>query len=354
MKKAIAFVCGMMLLLSLTACGSADTEPTTTIKRTESTTVGSTTTTQEESTTTTTATTSDEVDEPPVQEVLAQDVEADTIRYYKGSENYHFCVITKDGKSGIIDYAGNILVPMQHDIWLMTVGPYSEEIKLCVFDEYPSVLWIEADGTTVPGECDGWGFECGEDVIWYNDEALIVDMFYPGDNNQKYSYELYCEFIAGYVMFGDDFVSYDMPSVIPIQEASALGEEVTYASDKYALFDLKSGKLLTGFIYENYYLGYVNGLMAVKRDGKWGYVRENGTVVTGFVYDAAEGDEGERRLYTPINGYIAVCQRGKWGIIDTDGKVVVTPQYEDITQVDDQGRYWCKRDGLWSAKKMDM
>ena len=359
MRKAAMFIaCFTVCLLSLTACSTSDTT-----QKTQPVSSNGTTTTTTTETVATTPTSSDNEDVVPPEAgpftVLAEGVEADTICYYQGSENYPFCVIEKDGKFGVIDYAGNPVVPMiYNEIFLTTVEPYSEEIKLCIGDNYPTeVYWIEADGTLVRDEgYGGWGFEYSEDVCWYDGKPIIVDMFGPFDAEREYDYDEYCDLMSGYVTFGLDFTAYGLPSVIPIREVSELGEELTYASDNYALFDLKTAKLLTGFIYEDYSNGFVNGLMAVKRNGKWGYIRENGTVITGFVYDPVfheeSGEYSITRLYTPINGYIAVSQRGKWGIIDTDGKTVITPQFEDITQVDGQGRFWFKQNGTWTAAKL--
>ena len=363
-----AMACALVVLLCLmavTACGDTKPESTSaTTSKTSSATSGDVTTTTTKETVITIVPSGSTDSTPPETgpfTVLTEGVEADAIRYYQGSENYPFSVIEKDGKCGVIDYEGNLVVPMSYEaIALTTTYAYSEEIKLCIMDGYPTeVYWIEADGTLVQDEGEGWGFEYSEDVCWYDGKPIIVDMSDPYDADRGYNYDEYCYLMEGYVTFGLDFTAYGLPSVIPIREVSELGEEeLTYASDNYALFDLKTAKLLTGFIYEDYAYGFVNGLMAVKRNGKWGYIRENGTVVTGFVYDPVVQEEYAdgytySALYTPINGYIAVSQRGKWGIIDTDGKTVVTPQFEGITQVDEQGRFWFKQNGTWTAAKLN-
>ncbi len=59
---------------------------------------------------------------------------------------------------------------------------------------------------------------------------------------------------------------------------------------------------------------FVEGLAAVKLDGKWGYIDTTGREVIPFKYDYA-GDFSE--------GLAAVNLDGKRGFIDTTGQVVI-------------------------------
>lgn len=60
-----------------------------------------------------------------------------------------------------------------------------------------------------------------------------------------------------------------------------------------------------------------------KKDGKYGYVDKNGTVVVDYIYD----DATEENIY----GYAAVNINGKWGAIDASGNVIIQPVY-DLSQ----------------------
>lgn len=63
-----------------------------------------------------------------------------------------------------------------------------------------------------------------------------------------------------------------------------------------------------------------NTIFLSKKDGKYGYVNENGIVVVPYEYE----DATEQNKY----GYVAVKKDGKWGSLDAKGKVVVEPTYK--------------------------
>ena len=66
-----------------------------------------------------------------------------------------------------------------------------------------------------------------------------------------------------------------------------------------------------------------NTLFLSRKDGKYGYVNKEGIVVVDYIYD----DATEQNDY----GYVAVKQNGVWGALDQNGNVIVTPSYE-LTQ----------------------
>ena len=60
-----------------------------------------------------------------------------------------------------------------------------------------------------------------------------------------------------------------------------------------------------------------NTLFLDKQNGKYGYINKDGIVVVNYIYDdATEQNE---------SGYAAIKKDGKWGTIDQNGKVVVEP-----------------------------
>ena len=63
-----------------------------------------------------------------------------------------------------------------------------------------------------------------------------------------------------------------------------------------------------------------NTLFLSRKDGKYGYVNKEGIVVVDYIYD----DATEQNDY----GYVAVKQNGVWGALDQNGNVIVTPSYE--------------------------
>lgn len=57
-------------------------------------------------------------------------------------------------------------------------------------------------------------------------------------------------------------------------------------------------------------------------------------------------------IYTAVNGYIAVLKDGKCGLIDTKGNTVVGATYDGISQVNPDGMFWLKENGMWSLYQL--
>jgi len=60
-----------------------------------------------------------------------------------------------------------------------------------------------------------------------------------------------------------------------------------------------------------------NTLFLVKKDGKYGYTNKNGDLIVNYIYDDAK----EQNQY----GYCAVKQNGVWGVLGQDGTVILKP-----------------------------
>ena len=88
---------------------------------------------------------------------------------------------------------------------------------------------------------------------------------------------------------------------------------------KYGYIDTQ-GRVVIPLEYDTTY-GFSEGLAPVKKDGKWGYIDTQGRVVIQLEYDKA-GSFSE--------GLAEVQKDGKWGYIDTQGQVVIPLEYDAI------------------------
>lgn len=66
---------------------------------------------------------------------------------------------------------------------------------------------------------------------------------------------------------------------------------------------------------------FSEGLAAVKRNGKWGYIDEAGRQIVSCIYDSARNFS---------EGVAAVEQGGKWGYIDKTGATAVPMEYDAV------------------------
>ena len=71
-----------------------------------------------------------------------------------------------------------------------------------------------------------------------------------------------------------------------------------------------------------------NTLFLVKQDGKYGYVNKNGDLIVNYIYD----DATEQNQF----GYCAVKKDGLWGVLKSDGTVILKPSVnlDDYLYVD--------------------
>ena len=66
---------------------------------------------------------------------------------------------------------------------------------------------------------------------------------------------------------------------------------------------------------------FIEGLAAVSKDGKWGFIDTNGNEVITPRYDSVNAF---------CNGYASVELNDKWGVIDTEGNTVIDFKYNSI------------------------
>ncbi len=302
--------------------------------------------------------------DPPPQTTPAEGIIADDIRYLDSDLGYKFAVIERDGKFGLINTDGEIILAVVYDsIDLIHLAPEDMRMKLLATisseTEYKT-YWIEADGTPVEELVGGWGVEGGVGIYWMNGKPLMLDTF---DGEIEYSVDRYTSDM-GY-KFSYTVASGKESDIIPIQEIKEYTEDQGWyyvekddlVSRKYALFNFRTKELITDFIFDDCGdQGFVEGVLPVKKDGKWGYVNETGEMITDFIYDASETKEyyGNiiETMYYTLNGYTIVRQGDLFGLMDKNGELVLDIKYDDISQVNPDGYVWVKNGSSWTVKKI--
>ncbi len=79
-------------------------------------------------------------------------------------------------------------------------------------------------------------------------------------------------------------------------------------------FDVNGKELTVNDIYPN------NTLFTSKKDGKWGYINEQGNVVIDYQYDSVT----EFNSY----GFAGIKKDDLWGVINKNGEIIVEPKYK--------------------------
>lgn len=155
---------------------------------------------------------------------------------------------------------------------------------------------------------------------------------------------------------GEKDLAENLPmTAFPVQS----GKDIVFNSEKpYAIY--KKDKLITDFIYEECG-SFSESLLSVKKDGKWGYVNDDGQTVIPFSYDASwvyktnnvrdtsQTLEEKEYAYAASGGYVNLVKDGKWELRNIEGNLVIRPgTFEKILPVIDN-KCWVKKDGKWGV-----
>ena len=294
----------------------------------------------------------EEPDTPAMTAVLTG-VEADSIQYYNCKESGNFAVIEKDGKYGIIGYDGNLILPISYNNIYRGRG-FSYDFLLIAENEDDWGSYIDKDGKIAYGYPDGGGLE--PVAYWYNGQLAV---FMIGEGIIGGLEEL--------SWIDVEQRSWKDNAVLPVQEMTGITENEwgvkfpKIENRNYALMDVTTGQLVSDFVYSAFDTGngFSEGILAVKKGDKWGFIDTNGNEITEFLYDPYEQNddyeevEYKYTIFTAANGYIAVLKDGKWGLIDTQGKTVVETAYDGISQVNPDGMFWLKENGSWTLYQLE-
>ena len=128
-------------------------------------------------------------------------------------------------------------------------------------------------------------------------------------------------------------------------------EQNVFFSGPYGIFD--QSQMLTDFLY-NQMGSYSEGLLAVEKDGRWGYINRMGEVIIPIEYDASWTnftswlmDVDRPFAYAASEGFIPLVRDGVWELRTIDNELVIEPGIFEAIRPVHQGRSWVKQDGLW-------
>ena len=133
----------------------------------------------------------------------------------------------------------------------------------------------------------------------------------------------------------------------------------TNNSPVFAVF--KDGERLTDFIYEDYYMpahrSSNSTAIALKSNGKWGYINSNGKELIPFKFDdilssyngSYNGISDKSHPYLYSDGFVPVYDGSNFSYYDMDGKCVVPEGIFEQARPVINGKAWVKCDGKWGV-----
>lgn len=232
--------------------------------------------------------------------------------------------IKQNGKYGIIDYNGKIVIKPKYDS-IVAIRNSSDFVA----------TGKDSDGETV------------QTYINYND--FSVESSYRKYNTLRYEYLWNATDNSAVFVQNDNGEIYkdDLKAALPESVRGVKDVDGEYVGDgTYGLYI--NGKNIMGMIYSGAGC-FSNGMAAFKSNGVWGYIDSNGKTVLPFGYDAVKGYSafgGEDTPYESYDGYVTVIKDGKFGVFTNEGKAVTDMSYEGATPVVG-GRAYILKDGKW-------
>lgn len=196
------------------------------------------------------------------------------------------------GKLGIVDTAGNVLLPFEYEL----------------ISDYPT----KYEFRTVKKDDKHWA------VINRNYE-LVLPAFYEGIS-PGYDTDYFSFWENGKVGTMDTTGKVQIPAIYTTIFNFENGRALAIKDSMYGFIDRK-GNILIPFQYEQVYGTFTNGLAGFMQKGLWGFIDTTGAIVLPAVYEEV------RRFQSEITG---VKMNGKWGFINRKGKLVVDYHYEFV------------------------
>ena len=209
-------------------------------------------------------------------------------------------IIIKNGKYGVIDKEGNVVIPSEY-----------ENIKFGTVDSFIA----QKDGKV---------------GIIKKDETVIVEFEYE----KIYYVETADFFQAEKDNYKTDIIDRNYTKVLDDIIISELNYDIGYLrvrkGDEYKYYNFKFEEKTNKEILST------NTLFLVKEFGKYGYENKKGERIVDCIYDDAK----EQNEF----GYCAVKKDGKWGTLKSDATVIVNPtrnldEYLYIDFISEWNRY---------------
>lgn len=241
-----------------------------------------------------------------------------------------YFVIEKNGKYGLVNNNGLVVVDMKHDDLLFLM-------------QGNEIYWHSGGEGMIPFTTYYFGgaHGLGVSLLFYDKSLSCAMVMRYGDDGP-----------GVYSMYKKN--EHDVVPILPYQ----LVDECKWIDDYSCSFVNRSvfygllshdGRKLTEPLYQKV-LTTRSPLVAVACGDQWGYVNHEGKLVIDCMYKGIWEVNDQLYPYPPMNDYIIVKhQSGKFGVIDLQGNTLVPFEYDVISPYYDNqiimraGKTWTKR-----------
>ena len=171
---------------------------------------------------------------------------------------------------------------------------------------------------------------------WYSDKTLSDDVvvYYFADDT--------------YRVYNKSIEKYTTPRIDWVTDAASGDSLGVYAvGGRRGYINVKNGEIIINAKTNDYEKAWVfsDGLAAVMKDGKVGFINVDNELVIPFQFDYSSGRWGDTG-YLFHDGYCVMTNKdGKFGLIDISGNWVVEPEYDELWNAHKTGNRIVVNDG---------
>lgn len=261
----------------------------------------------------------------------------------KNTAYANYSVIRQNGKYGIIDYSGNMVVPAEYDdyytCWCGEVTLFNiineknDEYEYCSIDSSNQVVYYAAEH-----------HDSSPRYYWNSNEEKIYVKDADEEQGEEYTGKKAVVVCEADVKKSDNGF-YD---ISPVSEP---------------LYGLaKKDKLILDMQYTDFYAPAYKGAgltcIAFENDeGKWGYVGSDCKTIIDFKCDGDMSaycgkvidDEMAVHPYLFTDDYLPVSIDSSYGYYDIDGNCIVKPGEFDQARPAHNGKAWVMKSGKWGV-----
>lgn len=261
----------------------------------------------------------------------------------KNTAYANYSVIRQNGKYGIIDYSGNMVVPAEYDdyytCWCGEVTLFNiineknDEYEYCSIDSSNQVVYYAAEH-----------HDSSPRYYWNSNEEKIYVKDADEEQGEEYTGKKAVVVCEADVKKSDNGF-YD---ISPVSEP---------------LYGLaKKDKLILDMQYTDFYAPAYKGagltcIAFENDDGKWGYVGSDGKTIIDFKCDGDMSaycgkvidDEMAVHPYLFTDDYLPVSIDSSYGYYDIDGNCIVKPGEFDQARPAHNGKAWVMKSGKWGV-----
>lgn len=261
----------------------------------------------------------------------------------KNTAYANYSVIRQNGKYGIIDYSGNMVVPAEYDDYYTCccgevtlfniINEKNDEYEYCSIDSSNQVVYYAAEH-----------HDSSPKYYWNSNEEKIYVKDADEEQGEEYTGKKAVVVCEADVKKSDNGF-YD---ISPVSEP---------------LYGLaKKDKLILDMQYTDFYAPAYKGAgltcIAFENDeGKWGYVGSDGKTIIDFKCDGDMSaycgrvidDEMAVHPYLFTDDYLPVSIDSSYGYYDIDGNCIVKPGEFDQARPAHNGKAWVMKSGKWGV-----